>query len=197
MRKIFTLIFIFNAGFLIAQNNNTSLIDCDTLNQDIMVNIKSHQSSEVGVYITEGGSHELVSVKDDDRYVKYIPRPWRYNFKLSLQINLTDEDIKNLISNVQVVASKEIKLPENWWGRLGYSSPLIYPWYEVYDFMTKYKDWVIGESRIRCTHCLKRTMLIYYITPDYAWRGLYGRAGYFLICPHCLKQLDFYCMVMN
>ena len=196
IKRILALVMMFNTGVIIAQNSDTTFIDRDTLTQEIMLCI-SHPFSKVDVHIAEIGPNELISVKDDYRYIKYMPRPWLYNFKLSLQSNLTDEDIKTLIRNVQMLASKETKVSENWWDRVGNSNPLICPWYELYDFMTKYKDWVIGESRIRCSHCFKKTMLIYYITPDYTWRRLYGRAGYFLICPYCLKQMDFCYMVLN
>ena len=197
MKKMFALTLILNTCVILAQSTDTSFVDCDLLSQDIMMYIKRKPFSNIYVHIIEEKQGEQMSVKDDYRYVKYIPRPWRYNFKLSIQRNFTGEEINNLINNIQEQASKETQLSENRVDRVCDSSPLIYPWNEVYDFMTKYKDWVIGESRIRCNHCLKKTMLIYYITPDYTWRRRCGRAGYFLVCPHCLNQLDFYYMVLN
>lgn len=67
----------------------------------------------------------------------------------------------------------------------------------IYDCVTRFDDWGIGVLKRRCSRCLHNTILIYYISPQITWMGLTGRAGYLSICPNCLTQYEFDCIVLN
>jgi hypothetical protein len=67
----------------------------------------------------------------------------------------------------------------------------------IYECVTTFDDWGIGVSRRRCSKCLHNTILIYYISPEITWKSLAGRAGFMLICPHCLTQHEFHCNVLS
>lgn len=67
----------------------------------------------------------------------------------------------------------------------------------IYECVTTFDDWGIGVSRRRCSKCLHNTILIYYISPERTWKNLAGRAGFLLICPHCLNQHEFYCTTLS
>lgn len=76
-------------------------------------------------------------------------------------------------------------------------SDLFFSYESIYECVTNLDEWGIGVSRKRCSECLKKTILIYYISPERTWKSLAGRAGYMLICPHCLTQHSFYCTILS
>ena len=49
----------------------------------------------------------------------------------------------------------------------------------------------------KCDKCKNNTVVVYFVSPAWTWERLCGRAGYLVICPHCIEQLDFSCKVMN
>jgi len=80
----------------------------------------------------------------------------------------------------------------------------IYPWDEVLackNMTIRFEDIVSPYGSPlrarRCPYCFSNTFWIYFSSPAYRWKELMGRAGYMLICPHCVKQLEFKTTVMS
>ena len=49
----------------------------------------------------------------------------------------------------------------------------------------------------KCSTCSNMPFWLYFVSPLYTWKELSGRAGKLLICPHCVKQLEFEIELMN
>ncbi len=52
-------------------------------------------------------------------------------------------------------------------------------------------------SKLTCTQCGQRLLVVYSESPQKYWEGLCGRGGYFFICTHCRRIDDFECTIMN
>ena len=52
-------------------------------------------------------------------------------------------------------------------------------------------------SKLTCTQCGQRLLVVYSESPQEYWEGLCGRGGYFFICTHCRRIDDFECTIMN
>ena len=131
---------------------------------------------------------EYNSIKNNRRYVSF-PWPWMCGYRLVWKNAFTEDDILKMVEQIKDIVEIE---PD-----VSLYKDCLYPWSEIYKYMTTFDDWVIGETRIKCDKCYESTLLIYYMTPDETWASLRGRGGYFLACPHCLKQIDFFTLIMN
>ena len=72
----------------------------------------------------------------------------------------------------------------------------IFPWNDVVASINEQEFAPIIINH-KCNKCKKNTVVVYFVSPAWTWENLCGRAGYLVICPHCIEQLDFSCTVMN
>ena len=72
----------------------------------------------------------------------------------------------------------------------------IFPWNDVVASINEQEFAPIIINH-KCDKCKKNTVVVYFVSPAWTWEKLCGRAGYLVICPHCIEQLDFSCTVMN
>ena len=72
----------------------------------------------------------------------------------------------------------------------------IFPWKDVVASINEQEFAPIIINH-KCDKCKKNTVVVYFVSPAWTWEKLCGRAGYLVICPHCIEQLDFSCTVMN
>ena len=49
----------------------------------------------------------------------------------------------------------------------------------------------------KCDKCGNNTVAVYFVSPAWTWEKLCGRAGYLIICPHCVRQMEYFCSYMN
>ena len=72
----------------------------------------------------------------------------------------------------------------------------IFPWEDVsVSVKSQKKNPIIIDHK--CDKCGDNTVVVYFVSPAWTWERLCGRAGYLVVCPHCIEQLDFSCTVMN
>lgn len=74
---------------------------------------------------------------------------------------------------------------------------ILYPWEDVLASMYKYPEKVTTVNDERCPKCSGQLIKLYFMSPDWTWSKLCGRAGYMIICPDCIEQIDFNLEVMN
>lgn len=52
-------------------------------------------------------------------------------------------------------------------------------------------------SKLVCSRCGQRQLVVYSESPQKYWESLCGRGGYFFICTHCKSVNDFECTILN
>ena len=62
------------------------------------------------------------------------------------------------------------------------------------EYANKYKPYY---SIVYCPSCHKNLLVVYGSSPNEYWQSLCGREGWFAICTHCHKVLDFEIVAMN
>ena len=72
----------------------------------------------------------------------------------------------------------------------------IFPWNDVVASINdqEFAPIIINH---KCNKCKKNTVVVYFVSPAWTWEKLCGRAGYLIICPHCVRQIEFFCSYMN
>ena len=80
--------------------------------------------------------------------------------------------------------------------KAGDKSKSIFPWKDVVASIKEQEFTPIIIDH-RCEACTNNTTVVYFVSPTWTWEKLCGRAGYLIICPHCMRQIDFSCTVMN
>ena len=72
----------------------------------------------------------------------------------------------------------------------------IFPWEDVsVSVKSQKKNPIIIDHK--CDKCGDNTVVVYFVSPAWTWEKLCGRAGYLIICPHCVRQIEFICSYMN
>ena len=72
----------------------------------------------------------------------------------------------------------------------------IFPWEDVAASIKEQQATPIIIDH-KCDKCGNNTVVVYFVSPAWTWEKLCGRAGYLIICPHCLRQIEFCCSYMN
>ena len=62
------------------------------------------------------------------------------------------------------------------------------------EYADKYKPYY---SVVRCPSCGRNLLVVFGSSPDEYWQSLSGQEGWFAICTHCRKVLDFEIVAMN
>ena len=174
-----TIVSLFILLFCISCNTNESIVSDD-----------SH--SKRGV-VSRGVFWDRGSIKEHLYYHDYMFKGWKY-FRHRIKRNPLPTDIQaEFIENLHnmVVSSQKND------GNLKRNPNEFFSNESIYEYVTTFEDWGIGESRRRCPKCLHNTIIIYYISPRSTWQALAGRAGYLCICPHCLTQCEFHCTALS
>lgn len=71
-----------------------------------------------------------------------------------------------------------------------------FPWEDVALSIFQNPEGMNFESGI-CEHCNSPIVSIHFISPQWTWEHLCGRAGRLSICPICKAQIDFKLELMN
>lgn len=133
------------------------------------------------------------SIKDHLYYSDYRPGGLKYLYfktkREPLPVDIQKVFIENLHNKVSLEITNSVSKRE--------PRDQFFSNESIHECVTTFEDWGIGVSRKRCSECMKNTILIYYISPEKTWKILAGRAGYMLICPHCLAQHEFYCTILS
>ena len=72
----------------------------------------------------------------------------------------------------------------------------IFPWEDVAASVKEQQTTPIIINH-KCDKCWNNTVIVYFVSPAWTWEKLCGRAGYLIICPHCVRQIEFFCSYMN
>ena len=80
--------------------------------------------------------------------------------------------------------------------KAGDEKKVFFTWKDVVESM-KERQTIPKIIDHKCNKCRNNTVVVYFVSPMWTWENLCGRAGYLVICPHCIEQLDFSCTVMN
>ena len=80
--------------------------------------------------------------------------------------------------------------------KVGDENKSIFPWKDVVASI-KEQEFIPIIIDHRCDKCSNNTTIVYFVSPIWTWQNLCGRAGYLIICPQCMRQIDFTCTVMN
>lgn len=102
------------------------------------------------------------------------------------RLNLSDS-MENIIKKANQEGYKYARL----------NKLILYPWEDVLSSMYKYPEKVTTVNDERCPKCSGQLIKLYFMSPDWTWSKLCGRAGYMIICPDCIEQIDFNLEVMN
>lgn len=102
------------------------------------------------------------------------------------RLNLSDS-MENIIKKANQEGYKYARL----------NKLILYPWEDVLASMYKYPEKVTTVNDERCPKCSGQLIKLYFMSPDWTWSKLCGRAGYMIICPDCIEQIDFNLEVMN
>lgn len=102
------------------------------------------------------------------------------------RLNLSDS-MENIIKKANQEGYKYARL----------NKLILYPWEDVLASMYKYPEKVTTVNDERCPKCSGLLIKLYFMSPDWTWSKLCGRAGYMIICPDCIEQIDFNLEVMN
>ena len=76
------------------------------------------------------------------------------------------------------------------------NSKVHFPWKDVIASIFKKQEPLILLS-IKCKECQHNLVLLYFVSPPETWQALCGTAGYLVICPHCIKQIDYDCSIIS
>lgn len=94
------------------------------------------------------------------------------------------------------------KLTDSEISNLSFTGYFIPKWTDaVGDALDRWTDF-IGEkppyySKLTCPICGQHLLVIYSESPQEYWQQLAGIGGYFFICTHCKRVLDFECTILN
>ena len=80
--------------------------------------------------------------------------------------------------------------------KVGDENKSIFPWKDVVASI-KEQEFIPIIIDQRCDKCSNNTTIVYFVSPAWTWEKLCGRAGYLIICPHCVRQIEFFCSYMN
>lgn len=111
-----------------------------------------------------------------------------------LVLNNTTTAVDSLI--VREYHNKETKHLINRMNKAGEDDNHIFPWEDVAVSVKRQKKNPIIIDH-KCDKCGNNTVAVYFVSPAWTWKKLCGRAGYLIICPHCVRQMEFFCSYMN
>ena len=181
-------LYIMHKFFLPILFSLLSCISCSTKDSSrVEMDYPRGRTSSKSVFWDRG------SIKDHLYYSEYRPEGLKYLYFKTKRGSLSADIQKLFIENLNNKVTLEItngdlkREPRN----------QFFSYESIYECVTTFEDWGIGVSRRRCYRCLHNTILIYYISPEITWKSLAGRAGYMLICPHCLAQHEFHCTILS
>ena len=97
---------------------------------------------------------------------------------------------------VRECSAKEIASLIKQMNKAGEENKRIFPWKDVVASIKEQEFTPIIIDH-KCDKCKNNTVVVYFVSPQWTWEKLCGRAGYLVICPHCIHQIDFSCTVMN
>ena len=111
-----------------------------------------------------------------------------------LVLNNKTTNVDSLI--VREYRNKETKHLINRMNKAGEDDNHIFPWENVAVSVKGHKTNPIIIDH-KCDKCGNNTVAVYFVSPAWTWEKLCGRAGYLIICPHCVRQMEFFCSYMN
>ncbi|MDR0824953.1 MAG: hypothetical protein LBN74_07640 [Prevotella sp.] len=120
--------------------------------------------------------------------------------RMNEDARLENEKIKSAF--FEAIEKGDIKVPAPYSKEEGH---IYYPWDHViackylpmqdddYGYISDEMD----SDRMKICWCNSKMFWMLFRSPQETWRGLCGREGYLLICPHCIRQVYFRLTIMS